>query len=139
MGGSHQPAVISRCIGTNQVECLALAVARPEEVTERRLPTYRPRSFLRYVTLISPGDGVVPDEAGFAAVRALPSFVDLVLTTPPGGPVRRTVDLATSVGYVYLEADDPEQVESDYKQLREYELNGLYTGEAKTCGCRART
>lgn len=132
MGGSHQPAVISRCIGTNQVECLALAVARPEEVTQRRLPTYRPRSFLRYVTLISPTDGVVPDEAGFAAVRALPSFVDLVLTTPAGGPVRRTVDLATSVGYVYLEADDPEQVESDYKQLREYEQNGLYTGEVVT-------
>ncbi|WP_410589784.1 ATP-grasp domain-containing protein [Amycolatopsis sp. lyj-23] len=125
MGGSHQPSVISRCIGTNQVECLARAVA--EGVT--RLPTYRPRSFLRYVTLISPGDGVVPDEAGFAAVRALPSFVDLVLTTPAGRRVQRTVDLATSVGYVYLEADDPEQVERDYKQLREYELNGLYTGE----------
>jgi biotin carboxylase len=127
MGGSHQPSVVSRCIGTNQVECLALAVARPGEVA--LLPTYRPRSFLRYVTLISPGDGVVPGDAGFAAVRALPSFVDLVLTTPAGQPVRRTVDLATSVGYVYLEADDPEQVESDYKQLREYELNGLYTGE----------
>jgi biotin carboxylase len=132
MGGAHEPSVISRCIGTNQVECLALAVARPEDVTERRLPTYRPRSFLRYVTLISPGDGVVPDDAGFAAVRALPSFVELVLTTPPGRPVRRTVDLGTSVGYVYLEADDQEQVESDYKQLREYELNGLYTGEAVT-------
>ncbi|RSM50827.1 ATP-grasp domain-containing protein [Amycolatopsis balhimycina DSM 5908] len=130
MGGSHQPSVVSRCIGTNQVECLALAVARPEEVTERRLPTYRPRSFLRYVTLISPGDGVVPDEAGFAVVRALPSFVDLVLTTPAGRPVGRTVDLATSVGYVYLDSADPEQVESDYKQLREYELNGLYTDEA---------
>jgi biotin carboxylase len=126
MGGSHQPEVVSRCVGTNQVECLALAIARPDDVVRRRLPTYRPRSALRYVTLISPGAGVVPEPDGFAALRALPSFLDLVLTTPPGTPITRTVDLATSIGYVYLESDDPELVETDYKRLRESELDGLY-------------
>lgn len=129
LGGSHQPDVVSRCVGTNQVECLALAIARPADVVHRRLPTYQPRSTLRYVTLISPGDGIVPGPEGFAAVRELPSFLDLVLTTPPGRPVTRTVDLATSVGYVYLESNDAEQVEADYKRLREFELDGLYRGD----------
>jgi len=127
MGGSHNPDVVSRCIGTNQIECLALAIARPAEVIERRLPTYQPRSYLRYVTLISPDDGVVPDVNGFAPVRALPSFLEMVLTTPAGRPAPRTVDLATSMGYVYLDSDDPEQVEVDYKRLRDLEENGLYT------------
>lgn len=129
MGGSHKPDVVSRCIGTNQVECLALAIARPRDVVDRRLPTYRPRCALRYVTLISPGDGVMPGPDEFAPVRELASFVDLVFTTPPGHPVTRTVDLATSVGYVYLESGDPEQVETDYKRLRELELDGFYLGE----------
>jgi biotin carboxylase len=127
MGGSHNPDVVSRCVGTNQIECLALAIARPAEVIERRLPTYRPRSYLRYVTLISPEDGVVPDADGFAPVRELPSFLEMVLTTPAGRPAPRTVDLATSMGYVYLESDDPEQVETDYRRLRDLEENGLYT------------
>lgn len=129
MGGSHNPDVVSRCIGTNQVECLALAIARPAEVIQRRLPTYQPRSYLRYVTLISPDDGVVPDVDGFAPVRALPSFLEMVLTIAANQPAPRTVDLATSMGYVYLESDDPEQVEADYKQLRAWEENGLYTGQ----------
>ena len=129
MGGSHNPDVVSRCVGTNQVECLALAIARPAEVIERRLPTYQPRSYLRYVTLISPDDGVVPDADGFAPVRALPSFLEMVLTTQANQPAPRTVDLATSMGYVYLESDDPEQVEIDYKRLRVMEENGLYTGQ----------
>jgi biotin carboxylase len=127
MGGSHKPDVVSRCIGTNQVECLALAIAAPAEVIERRLPIYQPRSYLRYVTLISPDDGLVPDFDGFAPVRALPSFLEMVLTIPANQPAPRTVDLATSMGYVYLESDDPEQVEADYKQLRAMEENGLYT------------
>ena len=122
------PDVVSRCIGTNQVEVLALAIARPRDVIDRRLPTYRLRSALRYVTLISPGDGVMPDLDKFRPVRELPSFLDMVLTTAPGHPVTRTVDLATSVGFVYLESDDPEQVETDYKRLRELELDGLYLG-----------
>ncbi|WP_410655348.1 ATP-grasp domain-containing protein [Amycolatopsis sp. lyj-112] len=129
MGGSHKPDVVSRCIGTNQVECLAAAIARPRDVVEGRLPSYRPRSALRYVTLISPGEGVMPGPAEFDPVRELASFLDLVFTTPPGRPVTRTVDLATSVGYVYLESGDPEQVETDYKRLRELEFDGLYLGE----------
>jgi biotin carboxylase len=131
MGGAHKPDVVARCVGTNQVECLALAITRPDDLVGRRLPTYRPRSTLRYVTLISPGDGVMPDHDAFDPVRELASFVDMVVTTAPGEPVTRTVDLVTSVGYVYLESDDAEQVEADYKRLRELELDGLYLGQPK--------
>lgn len=126
LGGSHLPEVVSRCLGTNQVEQLALAIARPEELTQKRIPPYQLLTHLRYVTLINPQDGVVPAPERFAKVRSLDSFLDMVLTTPAGEPAPRTVDLATSPGYVYLSATDPAQIDADYRRLREMEENGLY-------------
>lgn len=135
LGGSHVPAVVSRCLGTDQVEQLALAIARPEEVVAGRLAPYRLLTHLRYVTLISPDDGVVPDTDGFAEVRALESFLEMVLTSPEGTPVPRTVDLVTSPGYLYLSAADPAQVEADYQRLRRLEEEGLY----RPAGAAARS
>jgi len=126
LGGSHLPEVVSRCLGTDQVERLALAIARPEEITERRLAPYQLLTHLRYVSLISPGEGVVPTAERFAPVRQLSSFLDVVFTLPEGKPIMRTVDLASSPGYVYLSSNHPQQVEEDYARLRHYELNGLY-------------
>jgi biotin carboxylase len=125
-GGSHAPTVVSRCLGTSQIECLALAIARPEAIIEGRLPQYRLRTHLRYVTLISPRDGVVPSAEDLAPARALGSFTELVLTTPEGTPTQRTVDQASSPGYVYLSSPDPAQVQADYQRLRSMEENGLY-------------
>jgi hypothetical protein len=69
---------------------------------------------------------VVPDPELMAAVRGMPSFLDMVLTVPAGTPIPATVDLATSPGYVYLSSDDPRQIEADYRRLRECEEHGLY-------------
>ncbi|MYR24255.1 hypothetical protein GTW63_39180, partial [Streptomyces sp. SID6137] len=89
---------------------------------------------LRYVSLISQVDGVAPDAARLAPVRALRSFVELVLTAPEGSPVRPTVDLNSSPGYVYLSAPDPAQIEADYRRLRELERTGLYAAPVPTGG-----
>ncbi len=126
LGGAHLPDVVNRAIGTDQVDRLALAIARPELITGHALPPYRLLTHLRYINLTSPRDGVVPGEEGFAEVRNLPSFLDMVLTIPPGRPVRRTVDLTSVPGYLYLSSDDAAQIEADYRRLRELEENGLY-------------
>ncbi|GGV17763.1 ATP-grasp domain-containing protein [Kitasatospora herbaricolor] len=126
LGGAHLPDVVNRAIGTDQVDLLALAIARPERITGRTLPPYRLLTHLRYLNLMSPRDGVVPSEEAWAEVRALPSFLDMVLTIPPGKPVARTVDLATVPGYLYLSSDDAGQVEADYRRLRQLEADGLY-------------
>lgn len=125
-GGAHAPDVVSRCLGTNQIDLLARVIARPGELADGTLPRYRIGTPLRYVSLISHVDGVVPDAARLAPVRALPSFTELVLAAPEGSPVRPTVDLSSSPGYVYLSAPDAAQVEADYRRLRELERTGLY-------------
>lgn len=129
LGGAHLPHIVSRCIGTDQVEVLARAVACPEEITAHQLPSYRLLRYVRYLNLIMPAEGVVHPEQGWAPIRALDSFLEMVVTQPVGRRIERTVDLATSPGYVYLSAEDPAQVDADYARLRELERNGLYTAQ----------
>lgn len=48
------------------------------------------------------------------------------LALRPGSPVRRTVDLFTSPGHVYLISEDPGDLDRDYGRIRELEADGLY-------------
>ncbi|MGW7518207.1 ATP-grasp domain-containing protein [Streptomyces sp. NPDC054796] len=128
LGGGQMPDVLSRCIGTDQVDRLAFSIAHPEEFSGGSQEPYRPRTHLRCVNLISPHDGTVPSGARWDPVRALPSFAALVPNLPEGGPAPRTVDLATCPGAVYLSSHDAAQVEADCARLRELERDGLYDG-----------
>ncbi|WP_218006576.1 hypothetical protein [Streptomyces prunicolor] len=128
IGGGQLPDVLSRCVGTNQVESLALSIARPEEFLRRAREPYRLHSRLRCVNLISETDGVVPSGAGWDTVRSLASFAGLVMNLPEGGPAPQTVDLATCPGAVYLASDDPAVIEADTLRLRALERSGLYAG-----------
>ncbi len=126
LGGAHLPEIVSRCIGTNQIDRLALAIARPEEITAGTLPPYQLLTPVRFLNLIVPEDGVIPADEKWAQIRALDSFLELIVTQPAGKRIERTVDLASSPGYVYLSSDDPAQVAADYQRLREIERGGLY-------------
>jgi biotin carboxylase len=126
LGGAHLPEIVSHCIGTNQVDLLALAIARAEEVTAGKLPEYQLLKHVRFLNLIVPRAGIIPSEEGWAPVKALKSFLELIVTQPAGKPIERTVDLASSPGYVYLSADEPTRIEADYARLRALERAGLY-------------
>ena len=70
--GTMLPQIVSRCLGTNQVELLALSIAAPDEFARLAGTGYRLATHLRYVSLISPRPGIVPSHAELAPVRALP-------------------------------------------------------------------
>ncbi|WP_308072663.1 ATP-grasp domain-containing protein [Streptomyces bambusae] len=127
MGGGQVLDINTRCYGTNQVELLALSVAKPEEFD--RLPTtaYRILEHHRFVHLINPREhGVVPSREAMAAIRALPSHVFTVMRHPERKQIPRTIDIATQPGFVFLMSDDPAQVVADYRQLRKIERDFLY-------------
>jgi biotin carboxylase len=122
LAGGQVPEIITRCFGTNQVDLLALSVARPDEFD--RLPTtaYPLLQRPRFVTLINPRDhGVVPSHEAMAAVRALPSYAGALMAHPAGHPLPRTIDVATQPGYIYLISDDPAEILADYQELRQIE------------------
>lgn len=135
LGGGQMPDLLARCVGTNQVDRLAFAIVNPDDfVQESQLP-YELRSRVRCVNLISLSDGTVPaTEEAWAQVRALRSYVGLVLNLPAGSPAPRTVDLATCPGYLYLSSADAGQIEADYAQFRELERTGLYHPEDVSSG-----
>ena len=131
-GGGQVPDISNRCLGTNQIDLIALSVANPAEFD--RLPTtaYRLLQRLRYVHLINPEDhGVAPSHETMAAIRALPSYAHAVTTHPEGAPLPRTVDVATQPGYVILISEDPEQLRADYRKLREIERDHLYATSSR--------
>jgi biotin carboxylase len=126
LGGAHVPEIVSRCIGTNQVDMLARVIAHPQTLTDGSMPRFRLLNHVRFLNLIVPRDGVIPGDDGWAPVRKLGSFLELIVTQPAGKRIERTVDLATSPGYVYLSAGNPADIEADYRRLRELERTGLY-------------
>jgi biotin carboxylase len=130
VGGSHLPHIVSRCLGTSQVDITALSIARPAEFSRLAGTPYQLATNLRYMSLISPRAGTVPSDPALEQVRSLPSFAEMRLTMPAGGQLPATVDLATSPGYVYLISDDPGQLDTDYQRLRELEDTVLYRAPA---------
>jgi biotin carboxylase len=126
-GGGQIPDISNRCLGTNQLDLIALSVANPAEFD--RLPTtaYQLLQRLRYVHLVNPTDhGVAPSHETMASIRALPSYAHAVMTHPEGHPLPRTIDVATQPGYVILISDDPAELHADYQKLREIERDHLY-------------
>jgi biotin carboxylase len=126
VGGAHLPHVVARCLGTSQVEATAQSISRPAEFVRQAGTPYQLATNLRYVSLINPRAAAVPSDSALELVRSLPSFAELKLTSPRGGPLPATVDLATSPGYVYLISSDPGELEADYLRLRELENTVLY-------------
>lgn len=128
IGGGAVPEILERGLEANQIDLLAMSVGNPDEFN--RLPTsvYRLLRHIRFVSLINLADGgVSPSPEKMAAVRALPSCAHVVLAHPAGHSLVRTVDLATQPGFVFLVADDLDELQADYHKLRELERDYLYT------------
>jgi biotin carboxylase len=124
--GGVMPGLVSRCIGTSQVDSLAYAIAFPDEFISTPQSRYRSPVHLRCVNLISPGNGTMPPPGRWEPIRRLGSFADLVLSSPEGSRLSRTVDLATCPGFLYLASEDAALIHEDYQRLRQLETSGLY-------------
>jgi biotin carboxylase len=127
LSGGQMPELVSRCIGTNQVDMLAYSIASPEEFSRGSQSHYRLRRHLRCVNLISLGHGTMPAGRSWDPIRSLGSFADLVLNLPEGSRISPTVDLATCPGFLSLSSADAAQVDGDYARLRQIEEAGLYS------------
>lgn len=132
IGARLEGAVTSRgpraATGHSQVSLTVDAYTDPAAFARLPGTDYRLLRSLRVVCLIAAQDGHLA--AGpLAQVRALPSYLCGSTDLLAGGDeVRRTVDLFSSPGHLYL-LGDREQIEHDYRRVREIEQAGLYQGE----------
>jgi ATP-grasp domain-containing protein len=115
-----------RATGDSQLSLTVERYARPDRFVRRIGTRYARRRALAVVCLVSPCDGVV-DGRAVAGLAGLPSaYCGSALELVAGTPVRRTVDLLTSPGHIYLIAEDQAALDRDYARIRELEAGGLY-------------
>lgn len=127
LGGGQVPHINVRCLGTSQVDLLALSLTDPTGFAALDDIAYRIVERPRHVSLINPHVwGRVPSDDALADIRALPSYAHDVLAFPAGRQISRTIDVVTSPGFVYLISPDRQQIINDYARIREIELEYLY-------------
>ncbi|MBW8806837.1 MAG: ATP-grasp domain-containing protein [Catenulisporales bacterium] len=129
LGGAVLPWVADKFLGYSHAGLLAESIVRPQDTLQRagQLPEPWPEPF-RHVWLLNHRAGTVrPSARWAAALEALPTAIAVTATAEAGTEVPVTQDMATSPGFVYLNASDPALIERDYRTIREWEQQGPYT------------
>lgn len=122
--GAIDPAAPLHGVGTNQFIELASALEAPESFAVEGPNGGGLRTHVLLVRLINRCDGIVTGLPLEDSVKRLPTLFGAPhLSVHVGSRVRRTVDLFSSPGYVYL-AGSREAVFRDYRTLRELEEEG---------------
>jgi hypothetical protein len=122
--GSVDLPAVRAALGTSQLDQLVELYLEPTRHTTRRADeAYVRRCGARWVQLISPACGRVEAIPLEADLRRLPTFFALQLRVAAGQQLRRTVDLFTSPGELFL-VGEPHDLERDYRRARAIEKSG---------------
>lgn len=127
LGGGTAPEVVERYAGTSQTGLLADTLMDPARLAAFDEASVMGAGALRNVALINPTAGIVKSLDWTERLRALPTLLHLSHGAVVGQYLPDTTDLISSPGYVFLAAEDPRDVERDYRALRALEEEGLYT------------
>ncbi|MFJ3182565.1 ATP-grasp domain-containing protein [Streptomyces sp. NPDC086796] len=128
LGGATAPAVVERHCGMSQTALAAAALAIPSafDAFDDRELTWS--GSLRNVEFINHHTGRA-DRGAMTRAATLPSAVKVCPAVEHGEPLQPTTDLLSTPGFLYLAADSTEQVNRDYALLRQWERQGLHTGD----------
>lgn len=127
LGGGTAPDIVEKFSGTSQTSLFADTLIDPDELKGFDDAATVWSWAVRNVALINPVAGCVHSLNWTARVEALPTLAGLLHEVTEGELLAETSDLIKSPGYVYLVAEDPEDVERDYRRLWTMEEAGLYT------------
>jgi hypothetical protein len=123
MHGSVPDGVVDRCTPSHQA-LTAEAYLEPESVARRAAQPYELAAGAYCVMLISQHEGLIVDDAGMREIEALPSFAGTINMLKPGNRLKRTVDLFSCPGFIYLIDPDRERLNADYDRIRELDAAG---------------
>jgi biotin carboxylase len=126
MQGTIVPGAVLEALGENHVTATAGAVLDPDAFARATSQPYRRRKHASVVSLIAPHDGAINSLGATAMLDGISSVHSVLGDVAPGTPVQETVDLFTSPGFVYLVSEDAQQIDKDYRRIRELEAGGLY-------------
>ncbi|MFI0817432.1 ATP-grasp domain-containing protein [Streptomyces sp. NPDC021098] len=119
--GLADPAALDRCTGANQVGLTLDCYVGDGTVLTGRPVRYPVRETARCVNLIAHRSVPLPVARLRAELERLPAFERVRFRLAEGAPTRRTVDLNSSPGAVFLVHEDAGEVDKAYHALRELE------------------
>ncbi|MGW2686265.1 hypothetical protein ACWC6I_24325 [Streptomyces sp. NPDC001414] len=128
LGGATAPAVVERYCGMSQTALAAAALASPQAFDDFEDHRLTWSGALRNVEFINHRTGHA-DHAAMTRVATLPSAVAVCPAVDHGDPLQPTTDLLSTPGFLYLAAESADLVERDYAVLRDWERQGLHTGD----------
>jgi hypothetical protein len=123
MHGSVPDEIVDRCTPSHQT-LTAEAYLDPHSVARRAQQPYELAAGAYCVMLISQHEGRIVGDAGLREIEALPSFAGTISMLGPGDRLKRTVDLFSCPGIIYLVDPDRGQLKADYDRIRELDAAG---------------
>ncbi len=123
--GSTRDDVIDRCTPSHAA-ITAEAYIDPGSVARHAGKPYELKAANYCVMLISQYEGRIVGADGLRRIEALPTFAGSIAMLGPGDELKRTIDLFSCPGMIYLVDPDRERLKADYDRLRELEAEGLY-------------
>jgi biotin carboxylase len=125
--GSNQPSIVERCTGTSQIDLMIDAYLDPQVFARKTATPYRLLRKSQVIELASHSEGVVREIPLEALLHPshIPSYSHHKMNIKVGSRVRMTENLLDShLGTVFLLHEDGEQIDSDYRRIREMEESG---------------
>lgn len=123
MHGSVPDEIVDRCTPSHQT-LTAEAYLDPHAVARRAQRPYDLAAGAYCVMLISQHEGRIVGDAGLREIEALPSFAGTISMLGPGDTLKRTIDLFSCPGIIYLVDPDRAQLKRDYDSIRELDAAG---------------
>jgi hypothetical protein len=123
MHGSVPDEIVDRCTPSHQT-LTAEAYLDPKSVARRAQQPYELAAAAYCVMLISRHEGLIVDDAGMREIEALPSFAGTIVMLRPGDQLKKTVDLFSCPGFIYLVDPDRGRLKADYDRVRELDAAG---------------
>ncbi len=123
MHGSVPDEIVDRCTPSHQT-LTAEAYLDPHAVARRAARPYELAAGAYCVMLISQHEGRIVGDAGLREIEALPSFAGTISMLGPGDQLKRTIDLFSCPGIIYLVDPDRGQLKADYDRIRELDAAG---------------
>jgi hypothetical protein len=123
MHGSVPDEIVDRCTPSHQT-LTAEAYLDPRAVERRAARPYELMAGAYCVMLISQHEGRIASDAGLREIEALPSFAGTISMLGPGDTLKKTIDLFSCPGIIYLVDPDRDRLKADYDRIRELDAEG---------------
>ena len=123
-GGDSVP-LMRAATGTSQTDAAVQAALDSPGAHAVRARTPYPYAPVTQCFLQAPADGRI-SESAIERLRQVPGVAGFVHTPAPGTAVRRTVDLLSSPGTVYLSGDCAQRIDEAHAAVRKLEVTHVY-------------